>query len=300
MVLKMKNKFIRIVLDDSCPRRGQNLTGKIFLNALPGVGVKAKLTLTWTDALGGVMYIHTEEADGNSPVLYFNIPTDRAVTAYNQLRICLEYGGESIESTVEFFVVLPPNKLDDYNVVMYYAYKKGQQNSLRKFSIYHGKMSPMRNKSVELESSRHLFEHGFTFYCDQTAVPLYAEYHSPRYRYKHQKLDEAKALYLSDKTSKEAFIRKPSFHDEEAVKEILDHLYATVRNQMRFKPLFYGTDEVGVADLVAAWDFDFDYRAIAAFREWLRGQYGSLDALNAGWGTDYKNWGDVMPPTTDK
>ncbi|WP_309134482.1 beta-galactosidase [Cellulomonas sp.] len=37
---------------------------------------------------------------------------------------------------------------------------------------------------------------------------------------------------------------------------------------------------------------DFSPRAVAAWREWLRERYGSLDALNAAWGTAF--WGQVV------
>jgi beta-galactosidase len=46
---------------------------------------------------------------------------------------------------------------------------------------------------------------------------------------------------------------------------------------------------------------DFSAQSVAAFREWLRGRYGSLDALNAAWGTafwgqHYREWAHVGAP----
>ena len=43
----------------------------------------------------------------------------------------------------------------------------------------------------------------------------------------------------------------------------------------------------------------------SAFRDWLRARYGSLDMLNAAWGTafwsqKYGHWDDVLPPRTTR
>ncbi|WP_336854432.1 beta-galactosidase [Sinomonas albida] len=47
--------------------------------------------------------------------------------------------------------------------------------------------------------------------------------------------------------------------------------------------------------------YDYSDDAAAAFRGWLRGRYGSLEALNAAWGTDfwaqrYGDWEEILPP----
>lgn len=48
---------------------------------------------------------------------------------------------------------------------------------------------------------------------------------------------------------------------------------------------------------------DYSEAGVGAFREWLRGRYGSLDALNAAWGTafwgqHYEDWAHVGAPAT--
>lgn len=47
--------------------------------------------------------------------------------------------------------------------------------------------------------------------------------------------------------------------------------------------------------------FDYGEEAARAFRDWLRGKYGTLDALNEAWGTAFwsqhaDTWADVIPP----
>jgi hypothetical protein len=67
-----------------------------------------------------------------------------------------------------------------------------------------------------------------------------------------------------------------------------DHAWLTkIRNSAhrRYSPLFYNlSDEARIADLDAFWDFDFSPTSLAAMRESLMSQYGTLDALNAEWG----------------
>ena len=69
---------------------------------------------------------------------------------------------------------------------------------------------------------------------------------------------------------------------------IRDRLIATVHEQSRYHPLYYSLgDETGIADLTAFFDFDLSPGSLAGMREWLREGYGSLEALNAEWGTDF-------------
>ncbi len=39
---------------------------------------------------------------------------------------------------------------------------------------------------------------------------------------------------------------------------------------------------------------------LAAFHEWLEGEYGSIAGLNETWHTDYTNFGDIVPPTFEE
>src|SRR5690606_11527282 len=62
---------------------------------------------------------------------------------------------------------------------------------------------------------------------------------------------------------------------------------------------------------IVAWHINNEYSchllechseaSTVAFREWLRARYGSIDALNASWGTTfwsqiYRNWNEVFTP----
>lgn len=50
-----------------------------------------------------------------------------------------------------------------------------------------------------------------------------------------------------------------------------------------------------------AWNAEFDHHpdTLARFREWLRGQYASLAALNAQWASRFEHWDDIMPTRGD-
>jgi len=264
------------------------------------------LTIQWTDAVGRLVVTKTEMASAKDGAVTFTIPTDRALTAFNRLLIRFAQPLHTIEAEAEFFIVLPRRDLDDFTVVMYYAYEPHRQAALRQYHIFNGKASPQRDHDSDLSAipasrTAPWYEAGFGYYVDQTMVPFLATYHSPMYkRGKSSLTSDTIKLYLQDKSSKDAFIRHPSLHDIGASQFHLARLTEYVQSQRHMRPLFYSTDETSVTELVQPWDFDFDPRALADFREWLRGVYGTLARLNEAWATDYADWQSVMPFTTDE
>jgi len=56
-------------------------------------------------------------------------------------------------------------------------------------------------------------------------------------------------------------------------------------------------DESAITKYADAFDLCWCDDTLAAFRTWLKGHYRTLDALNAEWGTGYKDWAKVMPIT---
>ncbi len=69
----------------------------------------------------------------------------------------------------------------------------------------------------------------------------------------------------------------------------------------RFNPIIYDLmDEASYTSYARAFDFDFSPVSLKYFREWLKGQYGTLEALNRQWETEFASWNDVMPMHIDQ
>ncbi len=67
------------------------------------------------------------------------------------------------------------------------------------------------------------------------------------------------------------------------------------------QPLLYDIrDELSVTISANPFDYDFSPKSLEGFRAWLKEQYGTLEALNKQWDTDFATWEDVRPFTTDQ
>jgi beta-galactosidase GanA len=62
---------------------------------------------------------------------------------------------------------------------------------------------------------------------------------------------------------------------------------------------YFVGDEGSLTSYTDPFDFCWGEHTLAAFRDWLRTQYRSLEALNREWKTDFKEWNAVVPYTTE-
>ena len=142
---------------------------------------------------------------------------------------------------------------------------------------------------------------GLAYDVENIATDFYAPYH----RWQPDRtvtwaFDLLQARHQADRADPQLFWRAPSLSDPRWQARIAARLAAHVQATAAAPPLFYALgDETGIADLASAWDFDRSPPALAEFRGWLRGQYGSLAALNAEWGTGFADWEAVLPLRTD-
>ncbi|MGD0110569.1 MAG: beta-galactosidase trimerization domain-containing protein [Armatimonadota bacterium] len=118
-------------------------------------------------------------------------------------------------------------------------------------------------------------------------------------------LHEAHKVYEDDwngyaKTrDKRYLIRKPSLQDPDYLGEAKGILQGAARQYVGLNPLLYDIgDECSITSFASPMDYDFSGYALAAFRDWLKQQYGTLDKLNAEWETEFATWDDVQPMTT--
>jgi hypothetical protein len=114
------------------------------------------------------------------------------------------------------------------------------------------------------------------------------------------KYNTKRALY--GRTGDKKFLtRIPCFHDREFMRTLGDIVRqaAAGKRIYNFDYYFVG-DEGSLTSYGDALDFCWGPHTLAAFREWLKREYGSLAALNAEWKTDYPDWDSVVPYITDE
>lgn len=106
---------------------------------------------------------------------------------------------------------------------------------------------------------------------------------------------------FSDTRDPKHFIRTPCLNDPAYRQEQRRRIEELVTRYQPLAPFAYCIrDEPSITTSANPFDFDFSPGCLAKFREWLRGQYETLDALNAGWETDFASWEAVRPFTTDE
>ncbi len=285
-----------IIISPALVTRQNSLNAELRLPA-PQKG-PATLEILWSDSYGRVVADEKRSVHLEGMRVPFELPLDRAVAIQNFLALKLRTAAGIIDIPKTEFIVTPDEPWDDYQVIMYYAYRLEQQPALRNLGVTAGQLQNL--PSHRPDGGSPWWKFNFRYYCDQMAYDFFSPYHTPALKDKEQLMREAKTLYKSDRGRKEAFTRRPCFHDVEAERAALDKIRSVVTAQRRFRPFFYSTDETGVANLVEAWDFCFCPKTLAAMRSWLREQYGSLDEINREWGTSFSAMGEVTPLSTDE
>ena len=193
----------------------------------------------------------------------------------------------------------PRDAWSDYQIIMWQHRSSTQLAALARLGVtgtaaFISRTDP--NSPLPEEELKKLQDSGLRYYIENIATDFYAPYH--RWTPEHAitwLFEEAQRRYPDPS----ARIREPSLSDPIWIDRVRTRLKQVVQTNAANHPLYYSLgDETGIADLAAFWDFDFAPASLRAFREWLRGVYGTLDALNAEWDSSYARWEDVTPETT--
>jgi hypothetical protein len=192
----------------------------------------------------------------------------------------------------------------DYQIIIWQQQTPARLAGLSRLGITAGKVFGERDE-IDTGKIRDAAEpfvaHDLRWFVENIATDFYSAYH--RWRPDHPVnwlFDEAQRRHREEPDNIAAFTRSPSLSDPDWLRRIAQRLEQNVRAWSRWHPLYYAlADEAGIADLSAAWDFDFDPRSLAGMREWLRQRYRTLAALNREWGTAFPDWDAVTPMTTD-
>lgn len=193
----------------------------------------------------------------------------------------------------------------DYQVIIWQHQTPARLAGFQRLGVTAGVIIGQRGEvdreKIAEEAAPFLSQH-MRCYVENIATDFYSAYHRwYRDRPVNWLFDEAKHRYERAPADSANFIRTPSLSDPFWLRRIVRRLRQHVCAFARYRPLFYSlADEAGVADLAAAWDFDFAPASLAGMRLWLKTRYHTLAALNWEWGTRFLTWRKVVPMTTDQ
>ena len=265
------------------------------------------LSVEWTDALGRIVERHRIPLDlrGAREVA---IPLDlrRAIAMDNRLSATLELSGQPPRHAEASFTARPKPGWPDWVALYWHDADAAGRRTLHALGVTAGKVLGNRDTAYDpapvdarMAPMRAADQR---WYVENIATDFYANYH----RWRPDRpvtwlFDEAKRRRRENPDDATVNLREPSLSDPAWLARIAERLGTTVRHHAPWRPYFYNlADEPGIADLAAAWDFDFAPESLAGFRAWLRTQYRDLAALNRQWGTDFAAWDAIVPPTTDQ
>jgi hypothetical protein len=95
-------------------------------------------------------------------------------------------------------------------------------------------------------------------------------------------------------------VRTPCFDDPLVRQRLFDLARTAARSKAVYNMDYYFVgDEGSLGSYADPVDFCWGKHTLAAFREWLQGQYGTLESLDREWGSAFSRWEDVLPLTTE-
>lgn len=119
------------------------------------------------------------------------------------------------------------------------------------------------------------------------------------YHYDRKPFEEQREAYWQT-GDKQYLVRKPCLHRDwrETARA---QMTEKIRPFLKYRPFhYYLYDEPSLTSYSRTFDFCFSPETLAAFREWLKREYRTLKALNEEWGSAYRRWEEITPPTTEE
>jgi len=186
---------------------------------------------------------------------------------------------------------LQPRLWDDYDVTMYHFGPNPVPGTWSAVDQQLQELNVTTLAAYTLENSKH----GNYKVQAQTRIKgVESPDNGPDLEYYEEMLNK----YL-ETHDKHLLIRKYGLKDSVYLNSVRDDLTTKIKEWKKFSPsAYYIYEEPSITRYDGALDLDFSEISLNAMREWLRGKYSSLKALNDQWGTNFTQWADVVPDDT--
>ncbi|MFO7900436.1 MAG: beta-galactosidase [Planctomycetota bacterium] len=317
IVIDKQPKYYRWEQDREYFHPGERVTGRVEFDD-PSQGPPRGTKVVWTDSYGRRVRSTAGRWNADRGYLEFAFDTSGAQVALaNYLHVEIPRR-DCPQGEERFIVTRPLEPWDDYHIFLWARYPYGYYDELRKMGIdgcIAYKRTPFEN----------VLENDFVCYVDQVSPDEVSVYHRPysqyiepptesnkrrvwfgrhwdmiRNRYKEAR-DRLKPLSVALDTEGQKTLWRASCPSDPGVRaKMHERVMNTVIQHKCIRPMFYNlADEHGTGDQAAPFDFCYCKHCLHRFRVWLEQRYGTLDALNAEWGTEFTLWREVVPLTAD-
>lgn len=271
-------------------RRGEAVTGEFALRAPTGPGLVLRMDLA--DNYGRLLASREVPLSEATNAVPFSFPGEGVLTrlAWVEGRI-LENGRERHRKRREVFV-LQPRTWDDFDVVMYLFGPDPAPGLWKTIEKRLEQMQVTTLSSYPLELSKHA---NFGVQAQTRISGQESPDGDARKPYLEQKRNWVKTR------DKRYLARLYCLNDPAYRKQQEREIDKLVTPWVPFSPMsYYIYEEPSLTCYTDAMDLCFSPHCMARLREWLRKEYGSLEALNRQWGTQFTRWDEVVPDTTEE
>ncbi|MBI3650762.1 MAG: beta-galactosidase trimerization domain-containing protein [Acidobacteria bacterium] len=282
----------RINLSTESFKVGEPVTGELQMRGATGA-TNAKVQLSFFDNYGRLLATNEKPISGAVSSIAFSLSSTGCLSRLGTVRAeVIADGILAQRKSAEVFIRQTP-KWDDYDIVMYLFGPDPAPGEWQTIQQQLKEMHVTTLSSYPFELSKH------ANFNVQAQTRLFTE-ESPDDGPLRKEYTERKKNYFATKDKKYAqrisCLNDPAYLVQEAAE-----LKAKVTPWVPFSPLsYYIFEEPALTCYSDAFDICFSPFCMAKMRLWLKSEYGSLEALNAQWGTSFKGWDEVTPDATEE
>jgi len=278
-----------IVLEKEVLERGEPVKGKLLL---PADRVRAAAMKTMTvrvsDSLGRLLVEKTMPVTDR-----FELPVPNVLAMKHSVSIATTDGWAASADVI----YMPPKEWDDYVCTIWQRHNPTRIPHLQEMYL-----TGTQWGGSSSEPPGHFIDANCRYYVETGATWVFSAYHMwmpDKEKTHYHKL--AKAAFIKDRTDFRILERNPCLSNH-AIRDRIQWIFThEARMHRAYRPLFYTvSDEPGIANQAAPFDYCFSPYCKEAFRQWLKERYKTLEALNKQWGTKHARWEDVRGETTDE
>ncbi|MCE5271154.1 beta-galactosidase [bacterium] len=266
---------------------GDTVSGTVRLDPH---GQPARVALELSDNRGRTLAVDTLSLGAGQPGT-FSLPTALCLArrAVVTARV-LDGNGRAVHSSRAELFIDRPTPWDDYEVMMYRFMPQITAGEWPFLDRYMERLGVTAWAAVPPEFA---FRSNLELQAETRLDTEESQDGAGEVPYREQKKN-----YVATH-DKKYLIRRYCLHDPSYLKEQKEIVQRQVKQFKRFSPLsYYCYEEPSLTHYGDAFDLCFGPHTLAAFRDWLKGQYGSLAALNAQWGAAFTSWDAVTPDDT--